>query len=128
MSTVKNYLSLIKFSHTIFAMPFAMIGFFLAISEIPISNQWNLNSTVGWEPLNKLFITPTELVKKFLLVVLCMITARSAAMAYNRYLDKQFDAKNPRTAIREIPSGIITAKNALAFVILNCIAFITPFE
>lgn len=53
-----------------------------------------------------------------------MITARSAAMAFNRYLDKNFDAKNPRTAIREIPAGIISANHALIFVIFNCAAFI----
>jgi 4-hydroxybenzoate polyprenyltransferase len=53
-----------------------------------------------------------------------MVTARSAAMAFNRWLDKNFDAKNPRTAIREIPAGIISANSALMFVIINCIAFI----
>jgi 4-hydroxybenzoate polyprenyltransferase len=53
-----------------------------------------------------------------------MVFARSAAMAFNRWLDKNFDAKNPRTAIREIPAGIISDKNALLFVIINCIAFI----
>lgn len=53
-----------------------------------------------------------------------MIFARSAAMAFNRYLDRKFDEKNPRTAIREIPSGIITPKNALMFTIINCILFI----
>jgi 4-hydroxybenzoate polyprenyltransferase len=53
-----------------------------------------------------------------------MMTARSAAMAFNRWLDKSFDAKNTRTAIREIPAGIISANSALIFVIINCIAFI----
>ena len=53
-----------------------------------------------------------------------MVFARSAAMAFNRYLDRAFDAKNPRTAIREIPKGIISAGSALRFVIFNCIAFI----
>jgi 4-hydroxybenzoate polyprenyltransferase len=53
-----------------------------------------------------------------------MVTARSAAMAFNRYLDRSFDAKNPRTAIREIPKGIISPSSALRFVILNCIIFI----
>ena len=53
-----------------------------------------------------------------------MVTARSAAMAFNRYLDKSFDAKNPRTAIREIPAGIISSSSALRFVILSCILFI----
>ena len=56
--------------------------------------------------------------------MLCMVFARSAAMAFNRYLDRSFDAKNPRTAIREIPKGIISASSALRFVIFNCIAFI----
>jgi 4-hydroxybenzoate polyprenyltransferase len=54
-----------------------------------------------------------------------MITARSAAMAFNRYLDSHFDAKNPRTAIREIPAGIISRGSALRFVIINCLVFIT---
>lgn len=62
---------------------------------------------------------------KFLLVMVCMVTARSAAMAFNRYLDRNFDAQNPRTAIREIPSGIISANNALRFVIVNTILFVT---
>jgi 4-hydroxybenzoate polyprenyltransferase len=61
---------------------------------------------------------------KFLLVIGCMVFARSAAMAFNRYLDRSFDAKNPRTAIREIPAGIIKAKSALLFTIVNCLLFI----
>lgn len=61
---------------------------------------------------------------KFLLVILCMIFARSAAMAFNRYLDRSFDAKNPRTAVREIPSGVISANNALIFTIISCALFL----
>ncbi|MDB5190487.1 MAG: 4-hydroxybenzoate octaprenyltransferase [Segetibacter sp.] len=119
MSTIKNYLSLVKFSHTIFAMPFALIGFFLSITKSNFYNGMSsLNIIIGWgRPIN-------ELVMKFLLVLVCMITARSAAMAFNRYLDRQWDAKNPRTAIREIPKGIITPKNALIFTVVNCIIFI----
>jgi 4-hydroxybenzoate polyprenyltransferase len=59
------------------------------------------------------------------LVILCMVFVRSAAMAFNRFLDHKWDAMNPRTAIREIPKGIITPKNALAFTIINCILFVT---
>ncbi len=110
MSSIKNYLSLVKFSHTIFAMPFAMIGFFIAVPMAHGSMDALWSSTLG---------------KKFLLVIICMISARSAAMAFNRYLDRHFDAKNPRTAIREIPAGILSAENALLFVIANCITFIT---
>jgi 4-hydroxybenzoate polyprenyltransferase len=99
---MKNYLSLIKFSHTVFALPFALTGFFLAINLPSISFSWTT----------------------LLLVVLCMVFARSAAMAFNRYLDRDIDRENPRTANREIPAGIISPNSALTFVILNCLAFI----
>lgn len=105
MLRIKNYFSLVKFAHTIFAMPFALIGFFygLKIVDYDLSRPW-------WLLL--------------ILVVLCMVFARSAAMAFNRWLDAEYDAKNPRTVIREIPGGIISKKNAMIFVIFNCIAFI----
>ncbi len=102
MGTVKQYLSLVKFSHTIFALPFALIGFMLSIHE-------------GY----------TFSLKLFLLVLACMATARNSAMAFNRYIDRKFDALNPRTAIREIPAGIINPGNALFFIILNSALFIT---
>jgi 4-hydroxybenzoate polyprenyltransferase len=126
MSTVKRYLSLVKFSHTIFAMPFALIGFFLAVhSSIGINNgQWNLNKTIGWGNDFTNFVYLKSLFIRFFLVLICMVTARSAAMAFNRYLDSHFDAKNPRTAIREIPAGIISKESALRFVIVNCGLFI----
>lgn len=101
ITTVNKYLSLVKFSHTIFAMPFALTGFFIATIKTDASFSWQL----------------------FLLVVLCMVFARSAAMAFNRYLDADIDRKNPRTIQREIPRGVITEKNALIFVIVNCLLF-----
>ena len=98
---MRKYLSLIKFSHTIFAMPFALIGFFIATQ----SNEFE------WILL--------------LYVVFCMIFARSAAMAFNRYIDRDIDTNNPRTAqVREIPNGSIKANSALVFVIINCLLFI----
>ena len=126
MSKVKDYLSLVKFSHTIFAMPFAMIGFFLGMMK---NLEFAFNEYATPIPrfiyMNKIFQGDFEVLALFLVVVLCMITARSAAMAFNRYLDRSFDAKNPRTAIREIPKGIIAPNSALRFVILNCVLFIT---
>ncbi len=98
----KNYLSLIKFSHTVFALPFALIGFCLATLYEQYTFEWHL------------------LIK----MLLCMVFARSAAMAFNRYLDRDIDAKNPRTAKREIPAGVINANNALWFIILNCALFV----
>ncbi len=102
LNTVKKYLSLIKFSHTIFALPFALIGFSLAIHSG--------KATFSWE--------------KLVLVLLCMVFARSAAMAFNRYIDRQFDAKNPRTAVREIPAGLISPTAALSMVIICGVAFV----
>lgn len=99
---MKNYLSLIKFSHTIFALPFALLGFFLASRQADIQFSWRL----------------------FTLVLLCMIFARSAAMAFNRFLDRDIDAQNPRTAQREIPAGVISPRSALLFVIANSLLFI----
>ena len=99
---MQRYFSLIKFSHTIFAMPFAFIGFFLATNRY--SFEWKI----------------------LIYIVLCMIFARSAAMAFNRYIDRDIDKKNKRTsAIREIPNGTITEQNVLIFVIINSLLFIT---
>jgi 4-hydroxybenzoate polyprenyltransferase len=118
MPAFRNYLSLVKFSHTIFAMPFALIGFFLGLFYIPQS------VIPGW---HSIILSPAGinvLIVRFILVILCMVFARSAAMAYNRYLDRKFDALNPRTAVREIPKGIISPGNALVFTIINCLLFI----
>jgi len=131
MSTVKNYLSLVKFSHTIFALPFAMIGFFLGITSYHFFQAWySPESFNGYIGISKDFFdaypkSVGEILLKLLFVLICMVTARSAAMAFNRYLDRTFDAKNPRTAIREIPKGIIAPNSALRFVILNCVLFVT---
>jgi 4-hydroxybenzoate polyprenyltransferase len=95
-----SYLSLIKFSHTIFALPFALVGFTLGTLEI---------GHLDWKILG--------------LIVMCMVFARSAAMAFNRYLDRDIDSQNPRTQVREIPAGIIKPKAALGFVIINCLLF-----
>ncbi len=101
-NTFSNYLSLVKFSHTIFALPFAIIGYFLAITYT--ESKFNI--------------------KLFGLVILCMIFARSAAMAFNRYIDRNIDEQNARTAIREIPTGIVKPQSALLFVIANSIFFV----
>ena len=125
MSKIKNYLSLVKFSHTIFAMPFALIGFFLGVrnlKEVPPVLYYRLANLTVFEKSIFFFSHRWWLL---ILVILCMIFARSAAMAFNRWLDKNFDAKNPRTAVREIPAGVIKSTNALFFVIANCVLFIT---
>lgn len=131
MSKVKSYLSLIRFSHTIFAMPFAMIGFFLGVKYFNDMTGFFSVGFVGIAPesaaeaiLKYLPHSFGDVLLKFALVVVCMVFARSAAMAFNRWLDVKWDALNPRTAIREIPAGIISKNSALRFVIFNCLAFI----
>ncbi len=99
---MKNYLSLIKFSHTIFALPFALLGFFLATLHFKEPLSWTL----------------------FGLVILCMVFARSAAMAFNRYLDRDIDEQNPRTKVREIPAGVISPRAALVFVVISSLLFV----
>ncbi|MFO7852712.1 MAG: UbiA-like polyprenyltransferase [Bacteroidota bacterium] len=99
---IGNYLSLVRFSHTLFAMPFALLGFFTALNTEGYNFTWRL----------------------IILVLLCMVFARNAAMGFNRYVDYKFDSINPRTAKREIPSGVISPRSALLFVIINSILFI----
>ena len=141
MTKVKNYLSLIKFSHTIFAMPFALIGFFLALRELRNSitgagngeYQFLLPQGAAMDTMAVRFFKAYSLEKPtwpvvllYLgLVILCMVFARSAAMAFNRYLDRRIDARNPRTAIREIPAGVISPRSALTFTIISSLLFIT---
>ena len=95
---------MVKFSHTLFALPFAGLASVIAI----------LQSSLG---LN-------ELLWKLLLILICMFTARSAAMGFNRYIDRDFDKKNPRTANREIPSGVLSPQSVLGFTILFSILFL----
>jgi len=101
-SRTGDYLSLVKFSHTVFAMPFALVGYFLA----------SAGEGHGFS------------LRTLLLVILCMVLARSAAMSFNRLADYRFDSMNPRTASREIPSGVISRRNALAFVIVSSLLFV----
>ena len=102
LRSVRDYFALVKFSHTVFAMPFALIGFSLAVSK----PEYDLH------------------IRLLILVILCMVFARNTAMGFNRLADKDFDALNPRTRKREIPSGIIGTRSAAFFVIINAALFV----
>jgi 4-hydroxybenzoate polyprenyltransferase len=121
---IRNYLSLVKFSHTIFAMPFALIGFALGVMALPEIPGVKVHAAAWDTPVERFTLFFGHQWHLFVLVVLCMIFARSAAMAFNRYLDRRYDAKNPRTAVREIPAGIISARSALMFTFLMCVGFV----
>ena len=109
MSKVGDYLSLVKFSHTIFAMPFALLAFVYAVKSSP--ELLADNGVEWWAWL---------LVK----VVFCMVFARNVAMGFNRWADRFIDAENPRTAMREIPAGKISSREAVWFIVINAVLFI----
>lgn len=105
MNTVSKYASLVRFAHTIFAMPFALVGFVYGLRFAPPhAPHW-----------------PYLVLAQ---VVLCMVFARNAAMGFNRWADRRIDAENPRTAGREIPSGKVPAQHALWFVAANALLFV----
>ncbi|MFA6769583.1 MAG: UbiA-like polyprenyltransferase [Bacteroidales bacterium] len=103
IKNVPNYFSFIKFAHTLFALPFGLIGFVLAL-------------TISGESFSLTLL---------LLVLIAMVAARSAAMGFNRYKDRDIDSLNPRTKQREIPAGKISPSSALTFVIVNSFIFLT---
>jgi 4-hydroxybenzoate polyprenyltransferase len=100
MSRIATYLSFVRFSHSVFALPFALTGALLAWRVQPFA--W---SQAGW-------------------LVACMVTARSAAMGFNRLVDARFDALNPRTAMRELPRGVMSRREAVAFVVVSSLLFV----
>jgi 4-hydroxybenzoate polyprenyltransferase len=100
MTRIATYLSFIRFSHSVFALPFALTGALLAAREHPLT--WG---RVTW-------------------IIVAMVAARSAAMGFNRLVDAHYDALNPRTAMRELPRGIMTSTEATIFVIVTSVAFV----
>jgi len=103
MKSIVHYLSLIRFSHTLFALPFALLAYAMAhYAEPQVTFRWL--DLVG--------------------VLLCMVFARSAAMGFNRFADRQIDAENPRTASRHLPSGLLSPKSVLLFVAICSVGFV----
>ena len=106
-ATLRSYLELVRFSHTIFALPFALMAVILAFhAPAPAATS------------------PAEWWRRGLGVLLCMVTARTAAMAFNRLVDRSFDAANPRTATRHLPRGDLAVGEVFGLVALSCGAFI----
>jgi len=100
MRTLATYLSFVRVSHSVFALPFALTGALLA---------WRF-TRFTWAQV--------------LWIVVCMVSARSAAMGFNRLVDARFDALNPRTAMRELPRGAMSAREAAIFVIVSSVVFV----
>jgi 4-hydroxybenzoate polyprenyltransferase len=98
----KDYLSLVNFSQTIFAIPFAIMGYFIAVQPFDMDHSWYV----------------------FVLIILCFVFARNAAISFNRVTDRFIDKRNPRNASREIPTGKIHPRNAFIFSVLNALLFV----
>jgi 4-hydroxybenzoate polyprenyltransferase len=105
MQTLRHILEMIRFSHTLFALPFALLAAVMA---------WKLDADASW----------AERALQFAGIVLCMVAARSAAMAFNRVADRRLDAENPRTQMRHIPAGILTTTSVVAFAVACSVGFV----
>jgi 4-hydroxybenzoate polyprenyltransferase len=103
IALIRQYLDLIRFSHTLFALPFALLGAALAA-----------HGRNGWHGR----------VQDWVGILLCMATARSAAMAFNRLADRRFDALNPRTAGRHLPAGLMSVRSVAVFTLVCSLAFV----
>jgi len=104
VSRLRTYLSFVRFSHSVFALPFALTGALLAIKAVPQ--------------------TAREIAWRIAFIVVAMVAARSAAMGFNRLADAEHDARNPRTSMRELPRGAMTRREAIVFVIIASAAFV----
>lgn len=102
LQTIRHFLELIRFSHTVFALPFAALAAVLA--WVQPDSEFRIRDLVG--------------------ILLCMVFARSAAMAFNRLVDRDVDAENPRTAVRHIPAGLLSVKAVTLFTLLCSVAFV----
>jgi 4-hydroxybenzoate polyprenyltransferase len=100
LNRLQTYASFVRLSHSVFALPFALVGALLATRLVPFE--------------------PTRLIW----IIGCMVAARSAAMGFNRLVDASYDARNPRTAMRELPRGAMSTREAVVFVVVSSIAFI----
>ncbi|MFO0941125.1 MAG: UbiA-like polyprenyltransferase [Pirellulales bacterium] len=104
---MKNYLGLIRFSHTVFALPFSALACVWAF-VYPTESSWD-SISIG---------------KRLLGILVCMVAARSAAMAFNRLVDAKYDAANPRTAQRHIPAGLLSRGQVILFFVVCCLIFV----
>ena len=101
LQLIPQFADLIKIQHTVFALPFALISALIA---------WKTHGSISW--------------LDFLAIILCMVCARSAAMAFNRYIDRGYDAENPRTASRHLPKRSLSESQVLFFIFFTSLAFI----
>ena len=104
MKRLRTYLAFVRFSHSVFALPFALTGALLAIQGTPM--------------------TPRQIAWRVLWIVVAMVAARSAAMGFNRLVDAPYDARNPRTAMRELPRGAMTRSEAIVFIVISSLVFV----
>jgi 4-hydroxybenzoate polyprenyltransferase len=105
MHRLRTYASFVRFSHSVFALPFALTGALLALHRL---HEWR----------------PAVIAGRFVWIVVAMVAARSAAMGFNRLADASHDALNPRTAMRELPRGLMSRTEARVFIFVSSVLFV----
>lgn len=121
--TIRHILEMIRFSHTVFALPFALLAAIMAWTT-PL-NTWYAMTNSGDGPLTKWVRKFPEFQWRHVVgILLCMIAARSAAMAFNRLADRTIDARNPRTQSRHLPAGILSVRTVTGFTVVSSLFFI----
>ena len=110
-ATLQTYLELVRFSHTIFALPFAIMAVLIAFAA-------------GDSPQGATGTSPLSWLRPVIGILICMVTARTAAMAFNRLVDRTIDAANPRTATRHLPRGAVGVTEVLGLIVVSCLGFV----
>ncbi len=141
LQTIRHYLSLVRFSHTLFALPFALLAAVMAwrlravenpsefkglqITDIAVQHDFTLSVGIKTSYLDQLFVSRFDIRWQELVgILLCMVTARTTAMAFNRLVDRKIDAENPRTAGRHLPAGLLSVGQVVFLIALSGAAFI----
>jgi 4-hydroxybenzoate polyprenyltransferase len=110
-ATLRTYLELVRFSHTVFALPFAIMAVLIALASGDAAAAAAGTGSLPW-------------LKSLVGILVCMVAARTAAMAFNRLVDRTIDAANPRTASRHLPRGAVGTAEVLGLIVASCVVFI----
>lgn len=122
LGKVRDLLEMIRFSHTVFALPFALLAAGLAWAT-PVPGTWEAARADGGHAADARFGVPFRW-QDLIGILVCMVAARSAAMAFNRLVDRQIDALNPRTQARHLPAGRLSVRSVVWFTVLSSLLFV----
>jgi 4-hydroxybenzoate polyprenyltransferase len=123
LRTLRHILEMIRFSHTVFALPFALLAAIMAWTT-PSTTMWAISKPEFGGASREIKEWPEFQFQHVAGILICMVAARSAAMAFNRLVDRDIDAENPRTKTRHLPAGMLSVSSVVLFTVLSSLAFI----